>query len=151
MIHRVPEALGALVALIAGVTGIGLLPRVGVVQGVDLAGCGCFGWLGMGKNGWLGMGGLCRLVEESKHLPPERCLIQLLRLKHGIQEQQRGNLVELGFSRGTTRYPELGCWREIEASQSPNPTKSIQGAERESRLTWCWNRCAFFFRGTLSG
>ena len=143
-----------LVALIAGVTGIGLLPRVGVVQGVDLAGCGCFGWLGMGKNGWigwLGMGGLCRLLKESTHLPPERCLIQLLRLKQGIQEQQRGNLMELGFSRRTTRYPELGCWREIEASQRFNVAKANLRVERENRLTWCWDRCPFFFRGTLSG
>ena len=51
----------------------------------------------MGGIGWLGMGGLCRLLKESTHLPPERCLIQLPRLKQGIQEQQRGNLGRLVF------------------------------------------------------
>jgi hypothetical protein len=96
------------------------------------------------------MGGLCRLFEESKHLPPEQWL-QLLRLKQAIQEQQRGNLGRLIFPLRTTRYPELGCWREIEASQRPTATNSFPGAEKESRLTWGWDRVAFFFRGTLSG
>jgi hypothetical protein len=93
----------------------------------------------MGKNGgigWLGMGGLCRLFEESKHLPPEQWL-QLLRLKQAIQEQQRGNLGRLIFPLRTTRYPELGCWREIEASQKFNVAKANLRVERENRLTWC--------------
>lgn len=113
-----------LVALIGAVDGIGIVPMGGGEGGIGSLWLLC-----------LGMGGFCRLFEESKLLP-ERCLLQLLRLKQGIQEQQRVDL-ELGFHDEPPAILNLVAGRRSKLTdQRQNASYLIQGAERENRLTW---------------